>query len=423
MHERAKKVLCRGAFVGCCALPTLFTLCMVIWVHTPWYQAYRVECTEAKLQDWLGMRFEIEAIDDLAPGALRLRGLKIIEPETGTEVARARMVQWVTTKDQMGVSVHQPEFQSAQLEHAWHLLHDRFFCRPDLTATRVRIKSADLTIHSDAGAATATNVDMLIQPAEQTTQLSVSFHLAGTTGIRPAMIAAVRDRAHSLPQTVWTLKSGDSPLPCSALAEYLPVMKLLGPAAEFSGSLHWSLQDRKWQMDLGGCHFRKVELARLLDRPSYKIVGQADLQLTRCQLVDGRFTDLAGVLEVAEAGRVGRDLLAAAEQNLQLQVVPDAPRLPGGDLAFDHLDLAFSLEKNDLRLGLLLLDAGRTIASKSWNDSAVPAFTVASLVAPDSSVRLPLNPQSMKLMDLLPLPVQTSSRDEWMPPRVSLQRR
>ena len=404
----------------CCAVPTILTIAGVVWLRTPWYHAYRVSATEARLQDWLGMRFEIEHIEDLAPGAVRLSGIKIFEPETGVEVARARLVQWVRDKEQIGVSIHQPELQSIQLQHAWYLIHDRFFCRPELTTVRARIRAADLTIHSETGPATANNVDVYIQPAEQATQLTANFQLAGLPSSRPAVISAIRDRSVSLPKTVWTLRSGSTPLPCSALAEYLPVMKSLGPAAEFSGSLNWHLQDNRWQMDLSGCHFRKVELARVFDRPAHKFVGMADIQLTRCQLADGRFTDLVGMMEVAEPGRIGSELVAAAEKILHVHVAPDAARLPGGDLTFDHLDLAFSLEQNDLRLGVLLSESGQTIASKSWDDSAVPAFKVASLVAPNSSVQLPVNSLSIRLMDLLPLPKETSERDRLLPPRIGL---
>ncbi len=300
----------------CCALPTCFTILLVIWFRTPWYHDWLIGRTEQRLQDWLGMRFEIDQLEVLAPSALRLTGVSIHDPETGTLVAKARMVRWAQDRQQMGLMIHQPEVESAQLPHAWKLFHDRFLCRPELTALPIRMAAADMTIRSKSGSATLQNFDLYVKPSPQAASVTANFYLAGSRGTRPAVISATRDRTHDLPRTIWVLKSGDAPLPCSVLADYSPWMKKLGANAEFLGSLSWSLQDSGWNIDLSGSQFEGVELAKVFDMPWRQLTGKATIDLQRCRITDGRLADIAGSLQVLGDGRIGRDLFEEAERSL-----------------------------------------------------------------------------------------------------------
>ncbi len=426
MHERTRKLICRATFVSCCALPTLCTFLLVLWFYTPWYQNWLVARTEASLQDWLGLRFEIESIEPLAPGAMRLNGVVAYDPETNVEVGRAYKVQWARGK-QLGIVVHQPELRSAQLPHAWKLIHDRFLCRPELTAERARIVARDLSIHSTAGSATINDLDVYVQPAEQSTELTASFMLAGRNGTRPAIISAVRDRSQDLPHTEWVLRTGDTPLPCSVLAEYLPVMKLVGPRAEFMGGLRWSLREQGWQIDLSSCRFTAVELGRLFDGPWRQLTGLADIDLLRCRVEDGRFVDLSGQLVVNDRGRIGRDLFAEAQRSLGIQINPNRSTAqasdngPGQDVWFDHLKLVYELEEQNLKLGAQVFESGQLIASKTLESPAVPAVNVANLFAPDHAVSLPVSMQTKSLLDMLPLPNLPLENSRPRPPRVSVR--
>ncbi len=111
----------------------------------------------------------------------------------------------------------------------------------------------------------------------------------------PVDIQVRRDRSGEEPVTDWTLHANGSPLPCSALAEYLPLMASLGSEAEFSGTMSWQLGENHWWIDLGGSIFKHVSLDRLFEQHAHRLSGTA--RSTSNAAESNRTTDGATLLD------------------------------------------------------------------------------------------------------------------------------
>ena len=141
---------------------------------TPWYHHRALQRLEAELSLTTGLAIEIEDFEKATPSSYRLHGITIREPETTHEVARIRKIEHVTEGGEVTILLQQPEIQAAELKGIWQLLHQRFLCRPDLTAMPVRVSANDLTLHSRTGAVTLKDVDAWIVPHENAVEATLA---------------------------------------------------------------------------------------------------------------------------------------------------------------------------------------------------------------------------------------------------------
>ncbi len=100
-----------------------------------------------------------------------------------------------------------------------------------------------------------------------------------------------------------------------------------------------------------------------------------------------------------------------------------ATRLRGQDVYYDHLHLDFQLQEQDLQIAARVMKSGEQIAATGKGQPAIPAVTIAKLVAPDHAWEMPVSPQSMNLIDFLPLPRAPIETEAIKPPRIKLKER
>ncbi len=402
-------------FVFGCAMPTLLTTLLVVVSCTPWYADHRRAGLERDLSSRLGVTVTIEAVEYPAPKTIRLVGVRLLEPETGAEVAQVRLVTWTRGDAKNAIRLSQPEIHSEHLRYVWRVVHDRFLCQPELTATAVRMAADDLTIHSRAGAVTLRDVDTWLRPLDRRVEVMIQCVPASRRDDAPVHISVVRDRGGHVAATDWTLQTGDIPLPCAALADHLPAMKNLGTDATFTGTLRWQVDRDGWSIDLGGSRFDNVELSELMHNVPHRLTGRAAVRFERCQIEPGKVVDVSGTL-LSQQGYVGWSLLRSADSQLGFDVDP-ADHDDGRDVAYDRIALRFDLFGPQLSLagichqqrgfeflepGVVLASSGRGIVSsrgepQSW----------ASLVRTfwqDGRELLPASGQSAWLMQWLPSP-------------------
>ncbi len=420
MHERTQRAIARMTFVFCCAVPTLVTCVIIAVTWTPWWHRRSLAAIEASLSRDTGLVLQIADFKRAAPSTLCLYGVEIFEPETGHEVARVREIQWVQRGQEVSILLQQPELQSSELAHTWKMIHDRFVCRPEQTSSAVQLAANDLTIHSRTGPLTLRDVDAWIRPrvgenaVEATIQcLPATTHLAAMIqSPSPVNITVVRDRGGDAPSTSWTLSTGETALPCSALAEYLPQLERLGSDAMFSGSMRWSLRPNGWTIDLGGSRFTDIALGQWLENLPHRLTGTATIQLERCRVVcEQRVTnvvDIAGSLR-ARDGLVGPSMFASARRHLGFAVA-DVDSV----VAYDRIALGFNLNGPLLHLegvcrtevgyeglhsGVVLCAGGHPLAESSGE--TLQATQLQAAFAPGHSVMVPLSRQTSPLMDIL----------------------
>ncbi len=412
----------------------MLVLSVIAVSWTPWYYRYQLAQLEARLTDELGLRVEIADFERPAPSVLRLRGVVIRENETGAEVGRVRLASFAELDDKRILRVHQPELQSAQLQHAWQIIHDRFLCQPALTSQPMVIAADDLTLHSKTGGVTLRDTVARVTPRGKNIEADLEFLPAGRETDTKATVSVVRNRSGSLPETRWQLYTGGIPLPCSALAGYLPALQKLGPDAEFNGSLRWKLASDGWSVDLAGAKFTDIDLSEVFDGLPHKLTGRASVHLVTCKIQPGRAADISGSL-VAQEGYLGTGLLTAAEQHLGIAAVAET-----GDensLWYDLLAMRFEVLGAKMTLrgncrnhrGYEALPPGVVLSTVSAplavcrEDQPMWATNLVAALAPQHAALVPYSQQTAALGQML-VPPERPLPEGTLPavPRISLRR-
>jgi hypothetical protein len=427
MHERTQRAIARLMFVFCCAVPTALTFMCVFVTWTPWYHNRALRTIQVGLCQDTGLIIEIEDFERVSPSTLHLHQIRVLEPETRMEVASVRRLEWVSGGEQTSILLHQAELQSSQLESTWQLIHDRFLCRPDHTSLPVKVVGNDLTIRSRTGSLPVRDVLAWIQPREDAVEATIQCVLANSSSNSPVDIKVRRDRSGEEPITNWTLQANGSPLPCSALAEYLPLMASLGSEAEFFGTMSWQLGESHWWVDLGGSFFKHVSLDRLFEQHAHRLSGEAEIHFKRCRIEPyNRHSDIVGSV-YAKDGMIGRSLLMSSHQHLGFGV-----HMPEGvsDVEYDRLALAFDLNSTALKLsgichqelgyfptGVVLCRDGQALVQSP--EAMLDALKLVTAIAPSHSVLVPLSKQTSWLMNVFVPPSRPRPRDDQaFPPRI-----
>jgi hypothetical protein len=431
MHERTQRAVSRLLFVFCCAVPTMITMLCVLVTWTPWYHNRALESLESAFSRDTGLIVQIEDFRRIAPSSLDLYQVLVLDPETQQEVARVRKLQWVSNDEEVAIVLHQPELQSSELAGAWQLIHDRFLCRPERTTNRTEVSCNDLTIHSRAGGQTFRDVRAWISPGKDAVDAIIQAVPVDSLANATIDIAVRRDRSGANPTTQWTLDTHDTPLPCSALAEYLPTLENLGTEAMFYGVMRWQLSGQDWWVDLSGSRFEEVSLSRVFERHEHRLTGTANIRLTRCRIEpSNRRSVIAGSI-VARNGVIGQMLLSSARRFLNFTVREDVLADANRDPNYDLLALEFDLNSTQLELtgicrndslyhGLepdVVLCLDQMPLAKS-SRTTIDALQVASVFAPTHSVPVPISDQTSWLMNVLMPPSRPLPRDEQYPPRI-----
>ncbi len=411
MHERTQLALARLVFVSCCALPTVVTVAIILLTWTPWYHHRVLAGIEQRLSNEFGVSVSIGEYQQVSPNRLMLHDLRLQESETTREVATVRLAKWVTSDSHSHLHLFQPTMQSEQLAAFWRLFHDRFLCQPQHTRGVMRVVVDDLTIQSGDGSMTFRDVDMWMRPMARAVQVTIDGVPAASRDNSPVRLAIVRNRTAKSPVTEWSLQTGTTPLPCSAIADFSPVLEMLGRDAEFYGDVQWQSNGDEWLLDLRGAHFDNIDLSRLFETLPHRLTGTADVSFDRGYIAPGKRIDVHGKI-LARDGYIGDSLVRRAHQYLQFGVAEES--VASQNLPYDRLGMRFNLMQSQLRLsgicagqpgyeslpdGVVLCADGRPIA---WTNSPIlPSTNLAETLAPEHSVSVPLAQQTAPMMSLL----------------------
>jgi hypothetical protein len=434
MHERTQRALARLAFVLCCALPTLLTVGTILITWTPWYHRSILRQLELQWSTYFGLDVSIADFQQVSPSRLLIYGLVMNEPETGLEVARVRTAKFVTHNDHVHMHLYQPELQAGQIPAFWRLFHNRFMCQPRRAGSLTRLVADDLTIHSENSAMTFRDIDLWLKPFAQSLDVTIKCLPAWSKKQEPIELKIVRDRTGSEPQTQWLLQTHETELPCAPLADFLPLLSRLGPNALFSGNVAWQWTEGQWQLDLQGARFSRIDLSHLFETLPHRLTGVAEIRFDRGRYIPMERMDLHGTL-LAHDGYIGDSLIHRAQQKLQMQTVTLSKS--GSNLPYDCLGLRFNMIQSQLQLsgicagqpGYESLREGVVLCANGiplvWTDSPLlPSTAIASMVAPEHSVEVPISMQTKGILNLLlppsrPIPSRSIPNSNAITPRIT----
>jgi hypothetical protein len=319
MHERTQRAVARLLFVFCCALPTAVVLSTIVVSWTPWYQARRLAAIRYQLCRETGLVIELDRCRLIAPGKYVLENVRVRDPETREPVATIRVVDFYRGDDHTGILLHQPELESAGLGRAWSLLHDRLISRPEHTLRPLILAANDVTIHSREGALSLSEVSAHVTPEDHGVRLTAEGQSSGRADQPRLRVDLFRDRSGTAPRTELVVSTDGTALPCSALSEYLPALKKLGPEAQFTGMVQCDQSPAGWSFDFASSSLTDLNLSFLTDSLPHRVVGTAELHLRRCLIQPGRSVHVIGTAKASRL-RVGVPLLRAMRERLGLEL-------------------------------------------------------------------------------------------------------
>lgn len=395
MHERTQRAVARLLFVFCCAVPTSFILLSILVTWTPWYQSRRLAEVTYRLCRETGLVFQIDRCDLVAPGKYILENVQIRDPETGSPVATIRVIEYLEDNNGVGLLLHQPEIQSAGLGRAWSLVHDRLISRPEHTLVPMQIAALGLTIHSRTGDLTLNDVRVSMTPESSGVRLTASSKNVNRLRDTQLRVDLFRDRSLPTPLTEVTLSTDNTALPCSALAEYLPLAEKLGPDAFFNGTVRCTERPEGWAYELIAPVITDIDVGRLTNDLPHRAFGKAELRLQRGLIIPGEKINLIGTLHVRDAW-LENTLLAALENQLGLRVDASATRVDGlhctlAAVHFDVTDQSLKLTGNcdqfhpGIGPGVAMYSDGRGVALTSGQPLRAQGIT-ATFDPPGRSV-------------------------------------
>ncbi len=408
LHESTARGLCQLAFVLLGVLPLGCCLVFSAQQFLPTYQRQQATCWEQWLSSQLGVKVRVAAYESRAPGRFALHEIRLLHPETGALIGRARVAEAQRSQGKWAIRLTQPELEANELATAWRIAHDWFLCRPQTSSLAARIGASQLTIQSARQPQVLHDITLTILPTADATLLSFQFQpqpgaVASSTvspqatqssgqpkGPQPAQWIVKRHHQQSGLKTEMQLRSGTAPLPCGLLAQAIPWLDKLGVQATFAGNLDIELRDSTWRAMVTAGHLAGVELAELTGDSEAAISGRGEVQLeqfiisqTGIEWIRGRALIESGQMTAGLFHALGKYLDVSLREMNEVQAY-----------GFDRCEFEFDIRQPNLYLCCQMDDAHGPLAARSmpqWEQPLPLENIVAALASCSSNPLLRAN--------------------------------
>jgi hypothetical protein len=410
MHESTQRLICRIGFVLLCLVPTTAVLGWGISRKMPGH----VREQEQQLSDLLGLRATVVGVSHPWPGAVLYEGLRLTDPETGELVLRCRLLEVEGRSDSMMLTVSQPEIHAARSDRLARIL-SRCLRREMTSASNIEIHARELvwrvaSTQDAESAVTLTALQGKLQHGSADAEALLKFQLAGQESNEPIEVRLTRSRQINPPTTEFSLKTGETSLPCLLLNSVVDATAWLGDESRFRGLVSAVETPQGWNGELEGI-FSQVDLQTLVtERFPHKLTGPAEIQIERALFRDGRVIETTLELS-AGPGVISRSLLASAVESLHL-VMPDshAARIPLS--SYEKLDFKAVLDAQGLQItglvdprapGGMMFDAQRVLLYEPQAQPQ-PVTALVRMLVPANEVQVPASRETQWLIEHLPVP-------------------
>jgi hypothetical protein len=316
------------------------------------------------------------------------------------------------------VSASQPELQGDQIWRLWDLIHERLLRGEAASTLRVQLLAGEATIHraSDPAASTLTGVRCRLAPSADGPQVAIEFRDVALQMVEPAQLWITRNRNLKPPATRWELDTHSTALPCSLLADQIPVLDWLGERALFQGRVRVTQIAAGWEGDLTG-RFQDVDLDRLVtDHYQHKLSGLADVVFRQARFRDGALIDAAGDL-ACSGGQVGWSLLDQAEKTLNLSADARVRAVTANSSwTYSQLRFDFALSRDRLTLrgrcdaaqeGLVMTDRSGPLLVDRLQE--IPPVALVRFLTDARGDAVPATAEAYQLLHVLPIAAESRS--------------
>jgi hypothetical protein len=419
MHEATRTFCCRAGFVLGCLLPTLLVGGWIVVRRSPVYAQAQQAQWQSQLGRTLGLSAQVELIEEPRPGRYVLYGVTLCDPDApkhSPPLAKAKRLELGRGPGGLVIVASEGEIASEHLPRLWAILHERLVRGPEIARMPVLLSLSSLTLSAPADRAEQSLKlsDLRGQLISNATAAKavVEFRPAGEFG-EPARLSVERDRTKHPVATKWSLSTGATPLPCSALAPCIPSLSNLGPNCTFHGYVVMEVRDHQWHAATGGT-FANLDLTTLVSqRLGHSLSGTANVAINQALWRDGKLATASGQLR-ASNGVISRRLWEDAAKELSLQITEPLARFTDSHVRYHELAVGFELKERVLRLAgqcanqpqdTILADEYGPLVMGSSARPIEPIALVRALV-PASDGSVPAVQEAQQLIYWLPLPTQ-----------------
>lgn len=408
MPANRQVLVCRAAFLLLCLLPTL-VVCSFCWYSVRERRALESRQTQLQqLTQRLGLRLEVESVSTVGDQCF-LHGVQILHQNHPDPVAYLRSLDVGQESGELRLAATQVEIDPTSLAILEDVARDWSRLRV-LQGRLFRMTATEATIR---GPNPRTLVDLkLTASGDQVRRtLAAEFRVAGDAMQGPAKVQVHHDLERQT--TKWVLNTANAVWPCSLLSELRPAFRDLGAHSQFRGAVTVFQGPQGSWVELAG-EFLDLELERLLEPFSHRVTGLADVVFHRVRLVNGRWTEAAGLVR-SPGGLVSTPFVDAVGREFGLQSRLAPPQQAEPLLRYSEFALGFELSRGSLLVtglcdhperGVVLQTHGQAVLAGT--STTPPAVSLVRALSPNNEYLVPATAQADVLLGILPLPKNTA---------------
>jgi hypothetical protein len=366
---------------------------------------------ETNLSRRFGLDFRLSDLDYPRPGAIGLKDVQLVDPETGRLVAQLDRVKVNRGADAMLISADRLTIASDWLGPLAELVDERILRQAEHLPQTVLLRTAEATLHMPYGEVQLSRVRGELQRLPAGRKASGNFYLVGQQAKEPLQVSMARDHQTGQPTTRLELDTGDTPLPCSLLTPFLPVAESLGEQASFQGRAWLMRTGDDWTGEVAG-RLSGIDLARLVPAGSaHHLTGTAQIVIQELHFRATKIYLASGSVSVGP-GTVTPSLLRGALEALNLVAHRQSLAESTTPVAFTNLEVGFQIDDSGLTLsgrcqdapaGTIMADDRGPLLGQPLRQP-IPVVSLIRAMVPYGDVQVPATEQTEWLLRLLPLP-------------------
>lgn len=397
MHEATRKRLVRLFVLMFGVFPTVLLGLATVVYWSPHYQSHIKREWEARVTANLGVRVRAGRFRMLAPEQFVANEVVLYHPETDAPMAKVGQVAGLIKPQGWSLVLDQPQIDSGQVEPILSLLHDGFLCKPQTRERMLAVSVPNgLEIHHSSGVAQLGQVEFLMKPTENRSSIVSKFVFADQP-FGEIHFQVQRDHTPGNLSTKIEVRSPKAWLSCASFAQRLPVLRSLGPGAQFRGVVKAQWGAHGWDAILQG-DVDRVQFADLTSPVGSPFKGAGAIWLDQLNLRDGQILYAQGRLD-CQQGSFQTEWVQKAAQWLQLPSKWDSQLADSQSI--DSLSVGFELSPEGLRL------KGQLPGPSQWPPVAMK-LSQATLCTPPSPVPLTSLVAALQALPGLETPGETS---------------
>jgi hypothetical protein len=414
MHELKRRQVCRMAFVLVCLAPTLGAAAWGVSRRLPGHVAFYA----SELSELLDLSVSLGSVSHPRPGVTLYHDVAFTDRETGTQLARVRVLEVDGNSDPIILRASQIEIEAAHVPIAWRMVE-----RQLRKGAACRLLASECTLRDSSVAQTFTDIDAKLTATGVTRDLNASFRPAGLQRGEPMMLR-VECEIVSEATKRFMLGTQDYKLPIALVTAWADGLKGFGSRATFQGVIDIKSNNVGWEGTLLG-ELDHVDLDALVTAQlPHTLSGEARVQLERARIANGRIVEAKGTL-TAGPGAISRSLLVSGSERLKLVSTAGGKETM---LRYEKLDFGFTVDTQGLLLvgrcpgSAMLVDANTHALCSPPREQPQPLVGLVQMLVPANQHQVPATLESEWLIRHLPMPAIITPRTATQSPAGHLKR-